>query len=344
MDARFRRGDPLRPLDGVPLALKDVLCTRGIRTTCGSKILEGFVPPVRRDAVVRAARRGGRHRPRQDQHGRVRDGLLDRELRLLHRRATPGTSTACPAARRAASAAAVAADLAAGEPRHRYRRLDPPARRLLRRRRAQADLRPRLALRADRVRLVARPGGAPRQGRRGRRARCSRPSPGADPLDSTAAAEPVARLPGRAGPGRRGPHASASRTSTSSTGSTRRSSARCATAIARPRAARRPDPAGLAAAHRVRARRLLHHRARGGVVEPRPLRRGQVRAARGRRPGPRSTCTASTRAAGFGAEVKRRIMLGTYVLSAGYYDAYYGAGPEGAHAVRRDFERAFARG
>jgi aspartyl-tRNA(Asn)/glutamyl-tRNA(Gln) amidotransferase subunit A len=50
-----------------------------------------------------------------------------------------------------------------------------------------------------------------------------------------------------------------------------------------------------------------------------------------------------TRAAGFGAEVKRRVMLGTYALSAGYYDAYYGQAQKVRTLVRRDFERAFER-
>jgi aspartyl-tRNA(Asn)/glutamyl-tRNA(Gln) amidotransferase subunit A len=50
-----------------------------------------------------------------------------------------------------------------------------------------------------------------------------------------------------------------------------------------------------------------------------------------------------TRAAGFGNEVKRRVMLGTYVLSAGYYDAYYGQAQKVRTLVRRDFEQAFAR-
>jgi aspartyl-tRNA(Asn)/glutamyl-tRNA(Gln) amidotransferase subunit A len=48
-----------------------------------------------------------------------------------------------------------------------------------------------------------------------------------------------------------------------------------------------------------------------------------------------------TRSAGFGAEVKRRIMLGTYVLSAGYYDAYYLKAQQVRTLIRRDFERAF---
>jgi aspartyl-tRNA(Asn)/glutamyl-tRNA(Gln) amidotransferase subunit A len=52
---------------------------------------------------------------------------------------------------------------------------------------------------------------------------------------------------------------------------------------------------------------------------------------------------ARTRAQGFGAEVKRRIMLGTYVLSAGYYDAYYLKAQQVRTLIRRDYEQAFER-
>src|ERR1700741_147664 len=48
-----------------------------------------------------------------------------------------------------------------------------------------------------------------------------------------------------------------------------------------------------------------------------------------------------TRAAGFGAEVKRRIMLGTYALSSGYYDAYYGKAQQVRTLIVRDFDAAF---
>ena len=50
----------------------------------------------------------------------------------------------------------------------------------------------------------------------------------------------------------------------------------------------------------------------------------------------------ATRAAGFGAEVKRRIMLGTYALSAGYYDAYYGQAQRVRTLIIQDFEAAYA--
>ncbi|WP_028708587.1 Asp-tRNA(Asn)/Glu-tRNA(Gln) amidotransferase subunit GatA [Propionicicella superfundia] len=50
----------------------------------------------------------------------------------------------------------------------------------------------------------------------------------------------------------------------------------------------------------------------------------------------------ASRGAGFGEEVKRRIIIGTYALSSGYYDAYYGSAQKVRTLIRQDFERAFA--
>src|SRR5205085_4790931 len=54
-----------------------------------------------------------------------------------------------------------------------------------------------------------------------------------------------------------------------------------------------------------------------------------------------TTMYGATRAAGFGPEAKRRIMLGTYALSAGYYDAYYGQAQRVRTLIIRDFEAAY---
>ena len=51
-----------------------------------------------------------------------------------------------------------------------------------------------------------------------------------------------------------------------------------------------------------------------------------------------------TRAEGFGAEVQRRIMIGTYVLSAGFYDAYYNRARKVRTLIKKDFEDVFAKG
>ncbi|MSR07390.1 MAG: Asp-tRNA(Asn)/Glu-tRNA(Gln) amidotransferase subunit GatA [Gemmatimonadetes bacterium] len=52
----------------------------------------------------------------------------------------------------------------------------------------------------------------------------------------------------------------------------------------------------------------------------------------------------ATRGAGFGPEVRRRIIIGTYVLSAGYYDAYYGKAQAARALIRQDFDRVFGEG
>ncbi|MYJ29290.1 MAG: Asp-tRNA(Asn)/Glu-tRNA(Gln) amidotransferase GatCAB subunit A, partial [Acidimicrobiaceae bacterium] len=53
VDAALGRGEPVGPLAGVPVALKDNLCTRGIPTTCSSRMLEGWRPPYSATVVDR---------------------------------------------------------------------------------------------------------------------------------------------------------------------------------------------------------------------------------------------------------------------------------------------------
>ena len=78
-DAGFQRGDEMPPLAGIPIAIKDVICTKGVLTTCGSKILGNFVSPYDATVMTKLASAGSGD-DRQNEHGRVRDGVIDGEL------------------------------------------------------------------------------------------------------------------------------------------------------------------------------------------------------------------------------------------------------------------------
>src|SRR5262249_46356395 len=58
-DERLAAGADAGPLAGVPLAIKDVIITKGVRTTCGSRLLEHYIPPYDATAVSRIERAGG---------------------------------------------------------------------------------------------------------------------------------------------------------------------------------------------------------------------------------------------------------------------------------------------
>ncbi len=275
VDRRRREGKPLGRLAGLPVAIKDLLCTAGEPTTCASQMLERFAPPY--DATVIAAAQGGRRgADRQDEHGRVRHGRLDRKLGLPEDAPIPGTSNAFPAAPAAGPRRAVAAAHGPAVDRHRHRRLDSPARRPVRRDRAEADLRPRQPLRPGGLRQQPRPdrpAGAHGRGCGLAAGGACRPRPAATPRRSTCPCPPTAKTVGEPLEGLRlglvrehfgaGLDAEVERA--------------VREAVARLRVARGDGQGAVAAACQLRRGDVLHHRAVRGLEQSGPLRRRPLR-------------------------------------------------------------------
>ena len=157
-DARLAAGEA-RPLEGLPLGIKDIFATRDVRTTACSHMLDNFVPTYESSVTADLWRDGavllGKLNNDEFAMGSSNESSVFGPVVSPWRRQGSNTPLV-PGGSSGGSAAAVAAMLCVGRGRHRYRRLDPPARRLDRHRRHQADLWALLALGHRGVCVLAR--------------------------------------------------------------------------------------------------------------------------------------------------------------------------------------------
>ena len=343
LDRRIANGEDPGPLAGVPVALKDNLCTRGIDTTCGSRILEGWRPPYDATVVERLAAAGavaiGKTNLDEFAMGSSTENSAFGPTR------NPLDTSRVPGGSSGGSAAAVAAGFAP------------------------------LALGSDTGGSIRQPaalcgtvGVKPTYGRVSRYGLVAFGSSldqigpfaatvedaalllevigGHDPLDSTSipeASPDLLAVLGRGVEGLRigiiselmgGPDRAASVEGIADDVRARVEQAAEALAAAGATVEHASVPStiyGLSAYYLIAPAEASSNLARFDGV------RFGLRVEADTAP----EMHTATRTAGFGDEVKRRIMLGTYALSAGYYDAYYGKSQKVRTLIQRDFARAY---
>ena len=190
------------------------------------------------------------------------------------------------------------------------------------------------------ARDVARRGGAAPRGRRPRRARLDLSAPVPVPDD-------LLRLPGLGRRGRlvaRAASGSACRSEYFVAGHGARRGGADPRGGRGARGGRRDGRGGQPPAHRLRARDVLHRRARRRRRRTSPATTASATATASAAAATTSRTTSRPAASGFGPEVKRRIMLGTYALSAGYYDAFYLKAQKVRTLIKRDFDAPVGAG
>jgi aspartyl-tRNA(Asn)/glutamyl-tRNA(Gln) amidotransferase subunit A len=336
-DQRWRAGSPRGPLDGAPVAVKDVMCTAGVRTTCGSKMLEHFVPPYDATTVERLRAAGvvilGKTNMDEFAMG------SSTEHSAYHPTRNPWDLTRVPGGSSGGSAAAVAGGLAAGSyGSDTGGSIRQPAAFC-----GVVGLKPTYG-RVSRYGLVALASSLDQIGPFAQDVTDTALLLGAvaghDPRDATSIQAPVPDYAAELAKGVDGltlglpdeyfidgmdPEIERA--------------VRAAIDVLKGLGARiervsLPTTRHALAAYYV----ILPAEASSNLARYDGVRYGLRVAGRDF-----IEMQSKTRAAGFGAEVKRRIMLGTYALSAGYYDAYYGKAQSVRTLVRREFAAAFAK-
>lgn len=335
VDARVESGDGL-PLAGVPVGVKDNMWIAGRAATCASKILRGFRPPCDATAIGRLRRAGAVFLGRTNMDEFAMGSSTENSAVQITR--NPWDRERIPGGSSGGSAAAVAARFApAALGSDTGGSVRQPAACC-----GVVGLKPTYG-RVSRFGLVAFASSLDQIGPLTRSvadsARVYRVLAGADPLDSTTAvAEPgdPERVLERGIAGRRvgflaeadveGLDREVARNIAEARNAFERAGARVTT-VSVPRA-----PLAIAIYYVIASAEASSNLARFDGV----------------RFGPRASdenllsLYVETRTAGFGPEVKRRILLGTFALAAGYYEAYYGRAMRARQLLTQDFERAFS--
>ena len=336
VDADIKAGKKLGPLAGVPIALKDNMCTRGIETTCSSKILEGWKPPYDATVVTRL-----------QQAGAVMVGKtnLDEfamgsstENSAFGPTKNPLDTSRVPGGSSGGSAAAVAAGFAAAS-------LGSDTGGSIRQPASLCGLvgvKPTYGL-VSRQGIVAFASSLDQVGpfthTVADAALMMEVIGGHDPLDSTSLPQPMPSLTSVLGQGVTGLRIG--RLADMPDGCEPEVLARMDDAYAALQAAGAtivdislPSLSYcLTAYYLVAPAEASSNLARyDGVRYGMRVETADLHSMYG-----------ATRAAGFGAEVKRRIMLGTYALSAGYFDAYYGKALKVRRLIANDFAAAYEK-
>jgi aspartyl-tRNA(Asn)/glutamyl-tRNA(Gln) amidotransferase subunit A len=338
-DEALARGQTLGPLHGVPVGLKDIFCTRGIRTTCGSRILHNFFPPYDAAVTEKIAGSGAVLLGKQN----MDEFAMGSSTETSHfgPARNPWATDRIPGGSSGGTAAAVAAGLCfAGVGTDTGGSIRQPASVC-----GVVGVKPTYG-RVSRYGMIAFASSLDQAGPVARTvpdaAAMLAVIAGPDRRDSTSVDIPVPDYHAATEKSVRGLKVGLPREYFEGEGLDPAVKAAVEKALAA-LMAQGAEEVEISLPHTSFALSAYYIIAPAEASSNLARYDGVRYGYRAKGDGGLIDMMSKTRAEGFGAEVKRRVMIGTYALSAGYYEAYYAKAQKVRTLIRRDFEAAFSK-